>query len=114
MFKGARKLPTQHITIRVPWHDAGWNGTVCRNVCANTSCVVLPRIAQSRNDALEIELAGQSIEHLERAQFPPCVEEHATFMAGFKQTLQKVHPYRTSAKQTHGHFEDTSYPPLSR
>jgi ATP-dependent exoDNAse (exonuclease V) alpha subunit len=109
MFKGARKLPTQHITIRVPWHDAGWNGTVCRNICANTSCVVLPRIAQSRDDALEIKLAGQSIEHLERAQLPPCVEEHATFMAGFKQTLKKVHPYRASAKQTHGHFEDTSY-----
>jgi len=109
MFNGARKLPTQHLTVRVPWHDSGWNGTVCRNVCANTSCIVLPRIAQSRNDALEIELAGQSIEHLERAQFPPCVEEHATFMAGFKQTLQKVHPYRASAKETHGHFEDTSY-----
>lgn len=109
MFKGARKLPTQHITIRVPWHDAGWNGTVCRNVCANTSCVALPRVAQSRDDSLEIKLAGQSIEHLERARLPPCVEEHATFMAGFKQTLQKVHPYRASAKQTHGHFEDTSY-----
>lgn len=109
MLKGARKLPTQHITIRVPWHDAGWNGTVCRKVCANTSCIVLPRIAQSRDDALEIALAGQSIEHLERAQLPPCVEEHATFMAGFKQTLTKAHPYRASAKQTHGHFEDTSY-----
>lgn len=109
MYKGARKLPTQHITIRVPWHDSGWNGTVCQKVCANTSCVVLPRIAQSRDDALEIQLFGQSIEHLDRAQFPPCVEEHATFMAGFKQTLKKVHPYRGSAKHTHGHFEDTSY-----
>lgn len=109
MFNGARKLPTQHLTVRVPWHDAGWNGTVCRNVCANTSCTVLPRIAESRDDALEIKLAGQSIEDLDRTQFPPCVGEHATFMARFKQTLQKVHPYRTSAKQTHGHFEDTSY-----
>ena len=21
---GARRLPTHHITIRVPWHDSGW------------------------------------------------------------------------------------------
>jgi len=28
MIKGARKLPTHHISIRVPWHDAGWDGTV--------------------------------------------------------------------------------------
>lgn len=109
MFKGARQLPTQHLTIRVPWHDSGWAGTVCRNPCANTSCLVLPRIGESRNDALEMTVAGQSVEHLDRTQFPPCVEEHATFMAGFKQTLRKVHPYRASAQQTHGHFEDTPY-----
>lgn len=109
MFKGARKLPTQHLTVRVPWHDNGWVGTICRNACANTSCLVLPRINEGRDDLLELKLAGQSIEHLERAQFPPCVEEHATFMAGFKQTLKKVHPYRGSAKETHGHFEDTPY-----
>lgn len=29
---------TQHISVRVPWYDSGWNGCVCnelgyRNVC---------------------------------------------------------------------------------
>ena len=22
--------PLRHLSIRVPWHDNGWNGTVCR------------------------------------------------------------------------------------
>ena len=26
----ARRLPVQHLTIRVPWHDGGWAGTVCQ------------------------------------------------------------------------------------
>ncbi len=25
---GARQLPMHHVTIRVPWHDGGWTGTV--------------------------------------------------------------------------------------
>ncbi|HEV8096951.1 MAG TPA: hypothetical protein VGP71_14575, partial [Burkholderiales bacterium] len=65
MIKGAQQLPTQHITIRVPWHDAGWNGTICKNPCGNTSCMVLPRIGTGRNDAKERAAAGQSIEKME-------------------------------------------------
>lgn len=109
MIKGSRKLPTHHLTVRVPWHDMGWTGTICANACANTACLVLPRIAESRDDADETKLAGQSIEQLESSRFPPCVQEHATFMAGFKQALTKVHPYSGSAKETHGHFLNTPY-----
>ncbi len=36
MIGGARKLPTHHVTIRVPWHDNGWDGTVCLAPAANT------------------------------------------------------------------------------
>lgn len=24
-------LPIRHLSARIPWHDAGWNGTVCKN-----------------------------------------------------------------------------------
>lgn len=109
MIKGARKLPVQHITIRVPWHDSGWNGTVCKNPCGNTSCMVLPRIGTSRNDAHEFKFAGQSLEQMNVDDFPPCVDEHATFMAKFPQIFTKKHPYRNSSADTHGHFEDTPY-----
>ena len=83
MIEGARQLQVQHLTIRVPWHDNGWQGTFCNNPCGNTSCTILPRIATGRDDARETELAGGSLEELDREQLPPCVDEHATIMAPF-------------------------------
>ena len=109
MIQGARNLPVQHLTIRVPWHDSGWKGTFCKTCTANTSCTVLPRIATGRDDAFETLHAGESIEDLARSQHPPCVDEHGTFMAKFSLSMQKKHPYAESAKTTHGHFADTPY-----
>lgn len=109
MIQGARALPSQHLTIRVPWHDSGWEGTICRACTANTSCTVLPRIAVARNDAFEELHAGESIESLDRAAYPPCVDEHGTFMARFPITMHKKHPYADSATTTHGHFAETPY-----
>ena len=109
MIEGARQLPVQHLTIRVPWHDNGWQGTFCNNPCGNTSCTILPRIATGRDDAWETELAGGSLEELDREQLPPCVDEHATIMAPFALPMVKNHPYVKSAEQTHGHFAPTPY-----
>ena len=109
MIQGARSLPAQHLTIRVPWHDSGWQGSFCQNCIANTSCTVLPRIATGRNDTFETLHAGESIERLDRSQRPPCVDEHGTFMAQFPLSMQKIHPYAEIAKTTHGHFAETPY-----
>lgn len=115
MIEGARKLPVHHLTIRVPWHDNGWQGTFCRNPCGNTSCTILPRIATGRDDRHEAEHAGESLEGLERDQLPPCVDEHGTIMAPFPQSMLKHHPYAKSSETTHGHFAPTPYtiPPYS-
>ena len=43
----------KHISIRVPWHDTGWDGRVCVNPCLNGSCLKLNRIGQNRDDAVE-------------------------------------------------------------
>ena len=109
MIDGARQLPMHHLTIRVPWHDNGWIGTVCNNPCGNTSCTILPRIATNRDDLSETELAGKSLDELEREQLPPCVDERATIMAPFALSLVKHHPYAHRASTTHGHFEGTPY-----
>lgn len=109
MIEGARQLPVQHLTVRVPWHDNGWSGTFCNNPCGNTSCTVLPRIASGRNDVFETEHAGQSIEGLDHELLPPCVDEHATFMAPFALSMLKNHPYGATSKDTHGHFVPTPY-----
>jgi hypothetical protein len=105
MIEGARKLPIQHITIRVPWHDNGWQGTFCKNPCGNTSCTVLSRIAADRKDDFETEHAGESIEGLDHDNLPPCIDEHGTIMAPFAQSVVKKHPY--VAKETHNHFAPT-------
>lgn len=109
MIEGSRQLPVHHITVRVPWHDNGWNGTFCKKPCVNTSCMVLPRIASSRDDQHETDMAGKSIEDLEQNQFPACIGEHGTLMADFSQVLHKNHPYVQSASTTHGHFDITPH-----
>ncbi|UOX33711.1 hypothetical protein LXD69_16960 [Flavobacterium sediminilitoris] len=29
----------KHISLRLAWHDEGWNGHICKNPRANTHCV---------------------------------------------------------------------------
>ena len=36
----------KHISIRVLWHDTGWNVCVCANPRLNGSCLKLNRIGQ--------------------------------------------------------------------
>ncbi len=107
MIAGARKLPAHHITIRVPWHDAGWDGTVCRDPRANTHCLVLPRIAGTKNDLGEQGCAGRRFDDLRDADRPPCVDERAQILAPFDLVRTKNHPYRTSSADSHGHFAET-------
>lgn len=57
--------PLRHISIRVPWHDSGWNGTVCKAPKLNGACLKLDNIARNKKDDVEAAIAGQSIEHLE-------------------------------------------------
>lgn len=105
LITGARQLPTQHLTIRVPWHDSGWNGTICTSPCANTSCMVLPRVGTGKNEEAETALAGQSIRDIAGDALPPCVDEHGTFMANFPVHKIKKHPYKFA--KTHDHFAET-------
>ena len=109
MIAGARRLPVQHLSIRVPWHDAGWNGAVCNKPASNAACRVLPRIAESKNDVAEASIAGKSFSDLTPDRLPPCVAERANFMAPFPMTVSKRHPYVESNSDSHGHFLPTPY-----
>lgn len=53
MIKNARQLSTVHVSVCVPWHDARWAGNVCTNPCGNTSSLISPQIAASKDDAFE-------------------------------------------------------------
>ncbi len=109
MIEGARQLPVHHLTVRVPWHDSKWNGSICKNPCNNTSCTILKRISSNRDDAIETSIAGESIQGLTQDRYPPCIQEHATIMAPFSQSMTKLHPYSEKAEETHGHFDATPY-----
>ena len=109
------KYPLRHISIRVLWHDNGWNGTVCKAPKFNGACLKLPRIADSRDDAKEEVVAGKSLRDLDSSQWPCCVSERSTFMADFEFTRMARHPYCETSPKTHGHFDATPlrYPPYS-
>lgn len=77
----ARQLPHRHLSVRVPWHDTAWDGRVCEHPLDNSACLRLGRIAEERNDALEVSIAGTKWAALSPVDLPPCASERAGFMA---------------------------------
>ena len=57
-------VPFRHLSIRVPWHDGGWGGSVCSAPHLNGACAKLNRIASAKNDDQEKLIAGRSLEEL--------------------------------------------------
>ncbi|WP_295790632.1 AAA family ATPase [Mucilaginibacter sp.] len=105
--KKSSKYQLKHLSIRVPWHDNKWNGTICKCPSANNACLALKNCALNRDDEREDVNATKSIENLIQADFPPCVGERATFMAPFSFTKKLDHPYVEVYPKSHGHLEST-------
>ncbi len=103
----AMNAPLRHISIRVPWHDNGWNGTVCCGPKLNTACLKLKNIAENKDDEAEEAVAGRSLHDLPEHAYPPCVTERATFMADFAFERTHPHPYARYENGTHSHFRPT-------
>ena len=82
MIQGARQLPTMHVSVRVPWHDGRWAGTVCANPPGNTSCLILPRIAETKEDEFETGMAGNAW-NTDGVGLPACAAERGAFMSSF-------------------------------
>ena len=108
-------FPVRHISVRVPWHDSAWVGSVCEDPRSNAACIKLPRIAQNKDEALEVQVAGRHFTDLQASDVPPCLREGAAFMSRHSLTRYHEHPYMHSASQSHGHIEPTpmNYPPYS-
>lgn len=106
--------PIEHISIRVPWHDNGWKGTVCVDPHGNGTCVLLKNIGQKRRDEHERRHAGRDVADLPLDDAPPCVAERATFMSPRVIPFQRTHPFahKSSAFAT---FQPTpqALPPYS-
>ncbi|KAA6328833.1 RecBCD enzyme subunit RecD [termite gut metagenome] len=103
----------QHLSIRIPWKDNGYNGFVCDKPCYNNSCLRLKNIAEKRDDELEMKLAGCSMSGHEMEL--PCISEGGAFMSNVSHTRTANHPYKKNNSKTHNHFLETElvYPPFS-
>ena len=107
--------PLRHLSIRVPWHDAGWNGTICAAPHLNGACAKLKRIAEKKNDEDERIRAGKSIKDLPSEQWPCCVDERTMFMAPFEIEQEKHHALAAADPEHYRHFKPTRqrYPAYS-
>ncbi len=59
-----------HISVRLYWHDGGWDGTICKKPSANVWCEGHERIRDLKNPTEEDEVAGCTL--LETDVRPSC------------------------------------------
>ena len=103
----------QHISIRVPWHDNGWNGNVCSCPQTNNACLRLKNIYENKDDVREAQICGQCM--ADYAEELSCIGEGAAFMSPHELKKTVLHPYKKFQYETHSHFLETEqiYPPYS-
>ncbi|MCB9264313.1 MAG: AAA family ATPase [Lewinellaceae bacterium] len=104
-------IPTRHLSVRVPWHDSGWNGKVCCYPRDNGSCMFLPRINESKDAGQEEDDAGEWMHELGQDRLPPCVGEKGHFMSPHAIYKKVNHPYSQNEnnKDFYGHYKATTY-----
>lgn len=98
----------KHLSVRVPWHDNAWNGTICNNPKDNSACLILRNCSLERDDEKEQSLCGQKIKNLSQADFPVCLRESGAIMADFGFDKNINHPYAAFSPNTHGHLKPTN------
>jgi AAA domain/UvrD-like helicase C-terminal domain len=98
-----------NLSVRVAWHDNGWNGTVCRKPSSNAYCLDLDRIRVERDDHYEDSVAGLPFADLDLNKMPPCQAESGAFMNAATRTRLFNHPYSqlSGTRETHGHLRPT-------
>jgi hypothetical protein len=82
----------QHLSVRVLWHDHGWEGTVCCNPGQNQACRILKNIAEYKKDGIEKEIAGNRVCKIGDYEIP-CLSESGAFMSPQEVAIEVGHPY---------------------
>ena len=94
----------RNLSVRVPWHDQAWNGHVCSDPLANSSCLALKIIAERRNDQFEATVAGESFDKLQSDQVPPCMRTSGTFLSPRPHSFHSVMSYSKWSRD-HRHIQ---------
>lgn len=105
-------IPIKHLSVRVPWHDLGWNGKVCCKPRENGSCMYLPRINQSKNVEYEETIKEKWLHEIEdKKLLPPCVAEKVHFMSPHTIHRPIFHPYSKNENndEYYKHYKETTY-----
>lgn len=105
-------IPTRHLSVRVPWHDSGWNGKICCKPGQNGSCLFLPRINESKDSEAEEKISDSWLHEIEDyKKLPPCVGEKVHFMSPHKIYKKVNHPYSENKNNSeyYGHYKKTTY-----
>ncbi len=102
-----KEFPLRHVSVRVPWHDSGWAGTVCSRPHLNGACAKLKGIAAAKSDAAEVKFADRRLDELQAGDMPACVNERGAFMAPFELDHVKRHALAAENPKNYGHFRPT-------
>src|ERR671933_251053 len=97
------RIPLRHLSVRVPWHDAGWDGTVCRFPRQNASCLALNRIGATKDDDLNERHAGEALDKVPAKEAPPCFAERVNFLSPHAQQRLAHHAYSDTSEH-HKHI----------
>lgn len=74
-----------HLSLRLPWHDRGWDGHVCDNPVANVYCsgeygLKAHGIRDKKVDAEEASIKSRPVEKIPATDYhPPCLRTIQTF-----------------------------------
>ena len=96
----------KHISVRVPWHDNGWNSHVCANPRCNTFCKQLPNIVNSKVDCEQLS-CGIDWSKLTTKERPACAGENGGFMNYKAYEREFIHIYAWNSDNPHS-SNDTS------
>jgi exodeoxyribonuclease V alpha subunit len=94
----------RHVTVRMAWHDNGWDGTICRDPAGNSYCIgshslLSERVARNRCLKDEIGRAGKPLDAAMPAYLPPCYWTSCAFASHQTQVVHQ-HPFGKYA-ETH-------------
>lgn len=90
----------KHISVRVPWHDNGWNSHVCANPRCNTFCKQLPNIVNSKVDCEQLS-CGIDWSKLTTKERPACAGENGEFMNYKAYEREFIHIYAWNSDNPH-------------
>lgn len=94
---------SKNITVRVPWQDNGWKGTLCNHPKDNFSCKYLKGIADKKNCEFECPFASKRFTELtpEEQEKIPCIKENASFLSADALSFMAEYPYSTYTGLSH-------------